>query len=68
MEVIRNASEDEMVLALLQAEIDAERFQLHVAWATGGDRNLVLNAALNDAAANRRRSDALSLDPPRLLR
>jgi carnitine 3-dehydrogenase / betainyl-CoA thioesterase len=52
------ATEDEMILGFLRAEIDSPRFGAHVRHLLG-DVNLVLNADLDDAAQNDARRSAL---------
>jgi hypothetical protein len=58
MRTVRDASEDEMVLAFLLGEIDSRRFAcVREALA---DPSLVTDADLSDAAANDRRRDILT--------
>ena len=58
MRVIRDSSEDEMVLAFLSAEVDSNRFGAVVRQLLG-DLELVRNADTTDATANQRRRSVL---------
>jgi hypothetical protein len=57
--VIRDSSEDEMILAFLSAEVDSGRFGAYAS-SLLGDLELVRNADLVDAAANQRRRSVLA--------
>jgi len=59
MRVLRDSSEDEMVLAFLSAEVDSDRFGAIVRQLLG-DLDLVRNADTTDATANQTRRSVLA--------
>jgi hypothetical protein len=60
MEVVGPATEDEMILAFLRAEVHSQRFKEAARNSLGHDLRLVYEPRLDDAAQNLKRKDALS--------
>src|SRR2546430_1813787 len=60
MRVLGPSNEDEMVLAFLRAEFYSRRFGETVRYLLGGDRDLVDNPHLDNAAENATRKRALA--------